>query len=93
MAYLLSSERPAVAAASRNPVLALMRWLAKLRAARRQDAAFREMLEFDDARLEDLGLTRNDIREAMGRSIPQSGLLLQRRRASRAALWLGRSSS
>ncbi|SFZ86129.1 hypothetical protein SAMN02983003_3303 [Devosia enhydra] len=92
MAYLLSSERPAVAAASRNPLLAILRWAAKLRAERHQRLAFREMLEFDEARLEDLGLTRNDVLEAMGASAPQAGLHLQRRRALRSAIWLGRSS-
>jgi uncharacterized protein YjiS (DUF1127 family) len=93
MAFLLSSERPAVAAASRSPVVVIARWLAKARAERQQRLAMRQLLLLDDARLEDLGLTRRDVRGAMERHPRQAGLHLSRTRARRASLWLRRTPS
>lgn len=93
MAYLLSSERPAVAAAPRNAVIAMVRWLAKARAERAQQRALADLLHLDDARLEDLGLSRDDVRFALGRPPALASLHLSRSRARRASLWLGRISS
>ena len=67
MAYSLSSERPAVAAVTLNPLRAFGRWVAKARAARAQRVALGTLLEFDAHRLDDLGINRGDLFDALHR--------------------------
>ncbi|HEY4201054.1 MAG TPA: hypothetical protein VGM83_10875 [Devosiaceae bacterium] len=86
MAYLLSGERPAVAATTSHPLGMIMRWFAKARAARRQRLAFATLLELEDYRLDDLGLVRRDIFEALENPARGGGVLV-RYRAHRAHAW------
>lgn len=86
MAYLLSSERPAVAAAQTNPLLTFFGWIAKAAQARRQRRALADLLEFDSALLEDIGVTRQDLFDAM--HSPRAGQTLSQRRAAAARNWL-----
>ncbi|HEY9010982.1 MAG TPA: DUF1127 domain-containing protein [Devosia sp.] len=86
MAYLLSSERPAVAAAQTNPVTSFFGWIAKAARARRQRRALADLLEFDSALLDDIGVNRQDLFDAM--HSPRSGETLNQRRAAAARHWL-----
>jgi uncharacterized protein YjiS (DUF1127 family) len=89
MAFLLSSERPAVAAVTFNPVTGLFRWLAKARAERAQRLALANLLELDAALLDDLGIDRQDVIEAMHNDSPgTAGRTLSARRAASARNWL-----
>ena len=86
MAYLLSSERPAVAAAQSNPVKSFFAWLAKVRAVRAQRRALEQLLDFDSALLDDIGINRQDLFDAMHST--RSGQTLAQRRAAAARNWL-----
>lgn len=86
MAYSLSSERPAVAAAQSNPILALFAMFAKFKANRAQRRVLGNLLELDDAMLRDIGVTRNDLYDAM--HSPRAGQTLSQRRAAAARNWL-----
>lgn len=85
MAYLLSSERPTMAAAQ-SPTFPLFGWFAKLRAARAQRRALENLLDFDSALLDDIGINRQDLFDAM--QSPRSGQTLAQRRANAARHWL-----
>lgn len=65
MALSLSSGRSNVAAASAPSIRNLAAWLAGLKAARARRAALRGLLDLDHSRLSDLGISRDDIVEAM----------------------------
>jgi uncharacterized protein YjiS (DUF1127 family) len=86
MAYLLSSERPTMAAAQSNPFTTFFGWLAKVRAARAQRRALENLLDFDSALLDDIGINRQDLFDAM--QSPRSGQTLAQRRATAARNWL-----
>ena len=86
MAYLLSSERPLSAAAQFNPVSRVIAWLAKARAARAQRVALENLLEVDAALLEDLGIDRSDVVEALQN--PHGSQALAARRAQSSRTWL-----
>lgn len=86
MAYLLSSERPAVAAAQTNPLSIVFGWIARAVKARRQRRALEDLLEFDSALLDDIGVTRQDLFDAM--HSPRAGQTLSHRRAAAARNWL-----
>lgn len=88
MAYLLSSERPARAAATLNPISGLLRWLAKVRAERAQRLALHNLLDFDAALLKDLGIDRQDVVDAMHNPPRTAGETLAARRALSARNWL-----
>lgn len=87
MAFLLSSERPAVAAVTFNPIRGFARWLARARAERAQRAALANLLEFDVALLDDLGINRQDVVEAMRSPPGMAGDRLAARRAQSARNW------
>ena len=87
MAFLLSSERPAVAAVTVNPLRVLARWVARARAARAQRLALADLLEFDAALLADLGIDRQDVVDAMRHPPAQAGAELAARRARSAHNW------
>ncbi len=83
MASLLTHERPLAAAISLLSIRPL-RLLARARADRQQRKALATLMELDDRRLEDLGLSRDDVREAM-RTRPRSlGEVFAARRARAA---------
>ncbi len=86
MAYLLSSERPAVAAAQSNSIRTFLAWIAKVNAARARRRALVHLLEFDDAMLDDIGIRRSDLFDAM--HSPYAGQTLSQRRAAAARHWL-----
>jgi uncharacterized protein YjiS (DUF1127 family) len=85
MALVLSGERPQAAAVSWNPVRFAAAWFAKARAERAQHQALSSLLELDAHRLDDLGINRADLFEAMrAESLPTR--LLAERRARRVRL-------
>jgi len=86
MAFLLSGERPNVAALSANPLARLWRWLGSVTAARAKRTALLSLMELDDHRLEDLGVTRQDLFDAM-RHPGAVGHRLSTRRAQSARRW------
>lgn len=90
MAYLLSGERPAHAAVTTNPFQGLVRWLARARTARAQRTALQNLLELDAALLDDLGINRHDVAEAMRNPPRSAGEALAARRALNARNWLNR---
>ena len=79
MALLLDAGRPSNAATSYSPLRAAMTWL-KLRAeARSKRATLLQLIELDDERLDDLGISRGDVIDAL-----KGETSLIRRRAERA---------
>lgn len=88
MVHLLSGERPSTAAASPNPLSALVNWFAKARAARNRRLAFEALLDYDHARLVDLGINRQDLFEALDSPGHRPGHKLSQKRAERARNWL-----
>ncbi|WP_423068816.1 hypothetical protein [Devosia sp. CN2-171] len=88
MVHLLSSERPSLAAASISPVRAFANWFAKARARRAQRVALESLLEYDVHRLEDLGINRQDLFEALDTPSKRPGYQLQQRRAESSRIWL-----
>jgi uncharacterized protein YjiS (DUF1127 family) len=88
MAYLLSGERPAVAALSSNPLSTAWRWLRQARAAHAQRVALHSLLEFDAHLLEDLGISRQDVVEAITHPVAHGHALSAHRQRS-AKAWFG----
>jgi uncharacterized protein YjiS (DUF1127 family) len=77
MSLVLSGERPS-AAASMNPVRAVFGWIAKGRAERTQRLALESLLQLDNYRLDDLGINRGDLFDAMHASQRPTKLLADR---------------
>lgn len=88
MVHLLSSERPSMAAASSNPFKAMVNWFAKARVRRAQRIAFESLLDYDTARLEDLGINRQDLFDALDTPSQRPGYKLSQKRAESARNWL-----
>ena len=88
MVHLLSSERPSMAAASSNPLIALVNWFAKARVNRARRLALESLLDYDNARLEDLGINRHDLFEALNSPSQRPGLRLSQKRAESSRNWL-----
>lgn len=65
MALSLPGERSLAAAAPANPFVAVMRWIAKAQAARTRRSALSALLELDHSRLNDLGISREDVTRAL----------------------------
>ena len=65
MALSLPGERSVAAAKPANPFAAFVRWIARAQAARARRVALSALLELDQARLSDLGISRDDIVTAM----------------------------
>lgn len=87
MAYLLSRGRFMVAAHTPNPLAAVSAWLAKRRAQRLQRLALAALLELDVALLDDLGIDRLDLLDAMRTDAETGGAFLATRRAQRSENW------
>lgn len=85
MALSLPSERSVAAASHANPVRALFAWLASANRIRARHNALKGLLELDQTRLRDLGITHMDVTEALydkpGRS---PGMVLNAARARNA---------
>jgi uncharacterized protein YjiS (DUF1127 family) len=90
MAHLLSGERPALAAAPTSLWQTLVNYLAKARQARARRLMLEALLEFDNSRLDDLGISRGDLFEAMDSPSNRPGIKLSQRRAESARHWLDR---
>lgn len=86
MAYSLSGERPAVAAAQSHPLATLFAWVKKVQTKRARRRALVNLLEFDDHMLDDIGVRRHDLVDAM--QSPRAGQTLAQRRAAASRNWL-----
>lgn len=90
MAYLLSGEQPAAAAVPIRPLRALFRWLGEWRAEHARRVALKSLLELDSSRLDDLGVDRHDLFDALYDRSRNLGDRLSQQRARSASRWLGR---
>lgn len=90
MAYLLSGERPTAAAVPVHPLRTFARWLAEIRAARARRRSLLSLLELDSSRLDDLGVNRHDLFEALHDHSRNPGAALSQRRANSSRRWLDR---
>ena len=88
MVHLLTSERPSMAAASSNPLISLVNWFTKGRVYRAQRVALESLLDYDSARLEDLGINRQDLFDALESPSQRPGLRLTQKRAESSRNWL-----
>ena len=89
MAYSsLFDERPDVAASSFEPFKALLAWLGNLRAKHAQRVALSNLLDFDQTLLDDLGIDRQDVVEALRHPHASAAKSLAATRARRASDWL-----
>lgn len=88
MALLLSGERTSAAAVILYPLRSIVAWVGKVRAANARRRAFLDLLALDAHRLNDLGVERSDLFDAMSAEESRSGRLLADRRASKASYWL-----
>ena len=84
MTLVLSGERQAAAATSTNPLRLAVRWIAKVRTAREQRLALGNLLALDAHRLDDLGINRGDLFDAI-QTGGRSTRLLTERRSHRSA--------
>lgn len=87
MALLLSGERPSAAAVLLNPLRLLAAWMGKVRAANARRQALGDLLDLPPHRLEDLGINRTDLFDAMAVDPVRGTRLLNERRARRASVW------
>ena len=88
MALLLSSERPSAAAVSLNPFRLAVTFLGKLRAANARRQALNNLLSLDSHRLDDLGINRGDLFDAMAVEPSRTARVLSDRRAATSSHWL-----
>jgi uncharacterized protein YjiS (DUF1127 family) len=89
MAYSsLYDERPDVAARPFHPFRTFVAWIAKVRTRRARRVALSNLLEFDAALLEDLGIRREDVVEALRDPHDGAGRTLAARRAQSSRDWL-----
>jgi len=65
MALSLPGERSVTAATPANPFAAVLRWIARAKAARSRRNALSALFELDASRLNDLGIHRDDIAVAL----------------------------
>ena len=79
MTLVLSGERQAAAATSTNPFHLAVSWFAKVRAAREQRLALGNLLALDAHHLNDLGINRGDLFDAIHASGRSTRLLTERR--------------
>ena len=88
MALLLSGERPTTAAVTLNPFRLAVTFVGKLRAANARRQAFHNLLALDADRLDDLGINRTDLFEAMHATPAGRARVLSERRARNSSDWL-----
>ena len=87
MALLLSGERPSAAAVSLNPFRYAVAFVGKVRAATSRRRALNNLLSFNDGQLDDLGINRSDLFDAMAIEPSRAGTFLDDRRAAKASHW------
>lgn len=68
MALSLSSERSVSAASPTSPFTAIARWIARAQAARTRRVTLMALLDLDQSRLTDLGVSRDDVLSAVYRN-------------------------
>ena len=88
MAFSLESERPTAAAIPVNPLRALFAWIAEMHARHARRVALSQLLDLDAALLDDLGIDRQVVVEALQRPSADAGRLLTARRARSSRDWL-----
>ena len=88
MALMLSGERPSTAAVTLNPFRLAVTWLGKARAASARRTAFHNLLALDAERLDDLGINRGDLFDAMHVEPRRRARVLTERRAQTSTDWL-----
>lgn len=86
MAFSLSSERPVVAAHSTGIAAIVRNWFAKTAEANARRIALATLLEYEDFRLDDLGISRQDIMDALKNQRRNAGQHLAFKRSVRAHL-------
>ncbi len=85
MALSLPGERSVAAGSHVNPIRALIAWFVQANARRTRKAAMTSLRDLDGARLRDLGITREDVAEAMvARNGRTPGMVLSAARARNA---------
>ena len=85
MALSLPGERSVAAGSHVNPIRALVTWFTQGKANRTRRTALKSLLDLDTARLRDLGITEQDIAEAMAaRHGRTPGMVLNAARARNA---------
>jgi len=77
-----------MAAAHTSPLRALAAWFVKARNRRAQRVALETLLEYDQDRLDDIGINRQDLFQALDAPSQRPGLKLAQKRAESARLWL-----
>ncbi len=85
MALMLSGERPSTAAVTLNPFRLAAAFVGRMRAARARRQALHNLLALDAHRLDDLGINRSDLFDAMAAEPSRTARTLDARRAARAA--------
>ena len=88
MAFSLESERPSVVAFPVNPLRALFAWIVDARAKHARRVALSTLLEMDAAMLDDLGIDRQDVVEALRDPTVDAGRTLSAKRARSSRDWL-----
>ncbi|MDB5506074.1 MAG: hypothetical protein JWR75_712 [Devosia sp.] len=83
MAFSLASDRPVSAAAPRSLFSGALNWLAQINTERARKTSLTALLELDQSRLNDLGINRDDVLEAL-RNPRSSGRILSARRTLNA---------
>lgn len=85
MALSLPGERSVSAGSSLSPIRLLSSWLVQTRKAAARRKTLQTLMELDDARLNDLGIDRGDIAEALlSRNGRTPGMVLNSARARNA---------
>lgn len=86
MAFSLQSERPVVAASLPGWVGHGRHWLAKAAAERQRRTTLASLLDLENFRLDDLGITREDVIAALHDQSRNAGRQLSFKRSLRAGL-------
>lgn len=86
MAFSLYSERPIVAAYPHGFFGSVQAWLANAAIARKRRTTLAALLELEDFRLDDLGITRSDVVMALRDPNRSAGRQLAFKRSVRASL-------
>lgn len=85
MALSLPGERSVAAGSHVNPIRALIAWFTQVKANRTRRTALKSLLDLDASRLHDLGITPQDVAEAMAaRNGRTPGMMLNAARARNA---------
>lgn len=84
MALSLFGERSVVAATPVRPLALVAKWIINARMAQTRRTALRALLDLEPSRLDDLGISRQDIADALEHAPRQAGLKLNAARAINA---------